>query len=139
MAPTTQFPPLRNLQDIEEFEREPLKSRLLSQDANDWLRHGLDIAPQKIAIRYVHDGNPQGPTFDVTYAQLKRDSLRAAKLFHELGVGPGDAVLYLLPTMPQFYSITIGAMAASISHYNVDTQNSDGIPGHGVVGCHPRR
>jgi fatty-acyl-CoA synthase len=115
MAPASNFPPLRNLRDIEALERQPLQSRLLSQDANEWLRRGLDLAPHKIAIRYIGDGDPQSASIDVTYAQLKRDSIRYANLFHALGVGSGDAVLYLLPTIPQFYPVTIGAMAAGIA------------------------
>ena len=115
MAPTSQFAPLRNLHDIEELEREPLESRLLSQDANVWLRRGLDLAPHKIAIRYINDGDPNSAPVEVTYAQLKRDSLRYANLFHAQGVGSGDAVLYLLPTIPQFYPVTIAAMAAGIA------------------------
>ena len=41
------FSPLRNLRDIEDLERVPLEQRLLSWDANDWIRRGLDLAPQK--------------------------------------------------------------------------------------------
>ncbi len=115
MALTTEFPPLRNLHDIEELEREPLESRMLSRDANVWLRRGLDLAPQKYAIRYINDGDPHSAPVNVTYGDLKRDSIRAANLFYTLGVRSGDAVLYLLPTIPQLYSVTIGAMAAGIA------------------------
>jgi len=97
------------------LERQPLESRLLSQDANVWLRRGLDLAPHKIAIRYINDGDPESTPVEVSYAQLKRDSIRNANLFHAQGVGSGDAVLYLLPTIPQFYPVTIGAMAAGIA------------------------
>ena len=55
------FAPLRSLQDIEELERVPLEQRLLSWDANDWIRHGLDLAPDKVAIHYIEDGNPESP------------------------------------------------------------------------------
>jgi len=115
MAFTSQFAPLRNLHDVEALERQPLESRLLSQDANVWLRRGLDLAPHKIAIRYINDGDPESTPVEVSYAQLKRDSIRNANLFHAQGVGSGDAVLYLLPTIPQFYPVTIGAMAAGIA------------------------
>src|SRR5688572_20695389 len=61
MSAASQFQPLRNIQDIEELERVPLEQRLLSWDVNDWIRHGCDLAPQKVAIRYVEDGNPESP------------------------------------------------------------------------------
>ena len=56
-----EFAPLRNLSDIEDLERVPLEQRLLSWDANIWIRHGLDMVPDKVAIRYVADGNPDSP------------------------------------------------------------------------------
>ena len=42
------FSPIRSLRDIEDLERVPLEQRLLSWDANDWIRHGLDLAPHAL-------------------------------------------------------------------------------------------
>ena len=109
------FSPLRNLRDIEELERVPLEQRLPSFDANDWIRAGLDLNPQKVAIRYVADGNPDSPAIDLTYGELKQRAAATANLFHSLGVGPGDAVLYLMPTIPALYTITLGALATGIA------------------------
>ena len=109
------FSPLRNLRDIEELERTPLEHRLLSWDANVWIRHGLDLAPQKVAIRYVAGGNPEGPVLNVTYGELKQRTTATANLFHSLGVGPDDTVLYLLPTIPALYTIMLGSLATGIS------------------------
>ena len=109
------FSPLRNLRDIEDLERVPLEQRLLSWDANDWIRHGLDLAPQKVAIRYVADGNPDSPAINVTYGELKQRTVATANLFHSLGVGPDDAVLYLMPTIPALYTIMLGSLATGIS------------------------
>lgn len=110
-----EFAPLRNLRDIEELERVPLEQRLLSWDANIWIRHGLDLAPDKVAIRYVADGNPDSPAVNVTYGELKRRATQTANLFHSLGVGPDDAVLYLMPTIPALYAVMLGSLAAGIS------------------------
>ena len=109
------FGPLRNLRDIEDLERVPLEQRLLSWDANDWIRRGLDLAPQKVAIRYVADGNPESPVVSVAYDELKQRATSTANLFHSLGVGPGDAVLYLMPTIPALYTVTLGALATGIA------------------------
>lgn len=109
------FAPLRNIKDVEELERTPLEQRLLSWDVNDWIRHGLDLAPQKTAIRYIDDGNPAGPQVTVSYAELKRRTTATANLFHSLGVGPADPVLFLLPTIPQLYWVMLGSLAAGIS------------------------
>ena len=109
------FGPLRNLRDIEDLERVPLEQRLLSWDANDWIRAGLDLDPQKVAIRYVADGNPESSVVNVTYDELKQRATSTANLFHSLGVGPGDAVLYLMPTIPALYTVTLGALATGIA------------------------
>ena len=110
-----EFSPLRDLTDIEEIERVPLEQRLLSWDANVWIRHGLDLAPDKVAIRYVADGNPDSPAVNVTYGELKRRATATANLFHSLGVGPNDAVLYLMPTIPALYTVMLGSLAVGIS------------------------
>jgi fatty-acyl-CoA synthase len=112
---TSSFAPLRNIQDIEEFERVPLAQRIVSWDANVWLRQGLDLAPDKPAIRYIHDGNPESAPVVVTYAKLKRSAIHAANLFHALGVRPDDAVLFLLPTIPQLYTVMLGSLSAGIA------------------------
>jgi fatty-acyl-CoA synthase len=115
MNTASEFSPLRNLSDVENLERVPLEQRLLSWDVNDWLRHGLNLSPEKVAIRYVADGNPDSPAIDVTYDELKRRAAATANLFHSLGVGPGDAVLYLMPTIPALYSVMLGSLATGIA------------------------
>src|SRR3954465_10900147 len=115
MTTAGRFSPIRNLRDIEALERVPLEQRLLSWDVNDWIHLGLDLAPQKVAIRYVADGNPDSPVVDVTYGELKERAFATANLFHSLGIGPGDAVLYLLPTIPALYTVMLGSLAAGIT------------------------
>ena len=75
------FGPLRNLRDIEDLERVPLEQRLLSWDVNDWIRAGLDLDPQKVAIRYVADGNPESSVVNVTYDELKQRATSTAVEF----------------------------------------------------------
>ena len=115
MSAVSPFQPLRNIHDMEELERVPLEQRLLSWDVNDWIRRGCDLAPQKVAIRYIADGNPETPAVSVSYGELKRRVTQAANLFHSLGVGPDDAVLYLLPTTPHLYTVMLGSLAAGVS------------------------
>src|SRR5262245_12672314 len=115
MSTVSPFEPLRTIHDIEELERVPLEQRVLSWDVNDWIRRGFDLAPQKVAIRYVADGNPGTPAVSVTYAELKQRVTQAANLFHSLGVGPDDAVLYLLPTTPHLYTVMLGSLAAGVT------------------------
>ena len=115
MSAAKQIRPLRNIQDIEDLERVPLEQRLLSWDVNDWIRHGCDLEPQKVAIRYIPDGDPESPAVAVTYRELKQRAILAANLYQSLGVASDDAVLYLLPTTPHLYTIMLSSLATGIS------------------------
>ena len=113
MSAANQFQPLRNIQDIEELERVPLEQRLLSWDVNDWIRHGCDLAAQKVAIRYVSDGNPESPAVTVTYRELKQRATAAANLFRSVGVGPSATTTLareLLISAPQCSGSSIQLM-----------------------------
>jgi len=109
------FSPLRSLADIDELERVPLEQRLLSWDANDWIRRGLDIAPDKIAIQYVADGKPNTRPIELTYRELKQRAVATANLFRTFGVGDHDAVLYLMPTIPALYTVMLASLAVGVS------------------------
>ena len=80
---------------------------------DDSLYNLLDDAarlyPDRIALDYF------GAT--TTYAQVRDQVLKAARVLHEAGVGPGDTVAIALPNCPQafvaFYAcMRIGAIAA---------------------------
>jgi len=109
------FAPLRSIADVEAIERVPLAQRIPSWDANDWIRRGLDLAPDKIAIQYVADGRPDTPPIAWTYRELKHRTIATANLFRRLGVGDTDAVLYLMPTIPSLYGVILGSLAAGVS------------------------
>jgi fatty-acyl-CoA synthase len=109
------YAPLRTLQDVEALERVPLEERIFSWDLNDWLARGCALDPDKIAIRYIADGDPESPAVLLRYRELQSRARKAANLFHSLGVEPGDAVLVVLPTLPQLYVAMLGAVAAGIA------------------------
>jgi fatty-acyl-CoA synthase len=109
------YGPLRTLADVEALERVPLGERIFSWSLNDWLDLGCARDPDKIAIRYVADGNPDSPQITLSYAALWRQSRQVANLFHSLGVGASDPVIFLLPTLPELYVVMVGAVAAGIA------------------------
>src|SRR5215471_2097023 len=86
MDTATNFAPLRSIADVEALERVPLGERIPSWDANDWIRQGLDRAPDKVAIQYVADGRPDTPPLAWTYRELKERTIATANLFRSLGV-----------------------------------------------------
>jgi fatty-acyl-CoA synthase len=115
MDSTTPHSPLRTLKDVEALERVPLEKRIFSWSVNDWIRRGMGLNPEKPAIHYVADGNPAGECATLTYRQLQARVDQAANLFHSLGVGKDDVVFFLLPTVPQLFVVTLGAIAAGIA------------------------
>jgi fatty-acyl-CoA synthase len=106
--------PMRTLRDVEEIERVPLDERIFSWNANDWVAHGCDREPDKIALTYIADGNPESPQVRLSYRELKHRATQIANLLHSYGLGSTDVVLFLLPTLPQLYTLTLGAMARAI-------------------------
>jgi fatty-acyl-CoA synthase len=111
----TVYAPLRTLRDVEELERISLDQQIFSWNLNDWLARGCARDPDKIAIRYVADADPDGAQVALSYRELQAQANRTANLFHRLGIGPGDAVLFLLPTMPELYVVMLGSVAAGIA------------------------
>ncbi|NLG23875.1 MAG: AMP-binding protein [Clostridiales bacterium] len=74
--------------------------------------------PDKRALVWVH---PDGRRVDFTFADIKRESDRAANLFRALGIGRGDVVMLVLMRHYQFwFSIMalhkLGAIAAPATH-----------------------
>ena len=108
------FTPLRTLRDIEEFERVPLEQRIFSWNLNDWIAQGCARDPDKIALRYIADGDPDSVAVSISYHDLAQRGTQTANLFRSLGVGPSDTVLYVLPTVPELYVTMLGALAAGI-------------------------
>ncbi len=115
MGPPSGFAPIRDLHDIEALERVPLEQRIHSWDVNDWIRRGCAIAPEKTALYSLEDADPDAEPARISYRDLQRRSNQVANLLASLGVGPRDAVAYLLPTVPQHYFVQFGALAAGIA------------------------
>jgi fatty-acyl-CoA synthase len=115
MALDVGYAPLRTLADIEALERIPLEQRIDSWNLNDWIARGCARNPDKIAIRFIADGNPESPQTSLTYRQLQGRTRRVANLFHDSGVGPRDPVVFLLPTLPELYVVMLGAVATGIA------------------------
>src|ERR1700761_5881842 len=97
------YPKLRNLADIEAIEKTPLEQQIFSWDVNDWIRRGVALDPAKVALEYFETADPASAPQRITYATLGRQITQAAHLFHSLGVTKDDAVIALMPTLPQLY------------------------------------
>jgi fatty-acyl-CoA synthase len=108
------YPPIRDLRDIEAIEKTPLEQQIFSWDVNDWVRRGLALDPAKVALAYFETADPASVPQRVTYAELSGQITRAANLFHSLGVGEDEAVIALMPTLPELYVTLLGGIAAGV-------------------------
>jgi fatty-acyl-CoA synthase len=111
---TADFPPIRGIRDIEALETTPLEDRVWSWNLNDWLRRAWRLNPDKPALHYVEDGDPERAPVTTSFRELERRSIQAANLFHSYGVREQDGVLILTPTIPETYFALYGAVAAGI-------------------------
>ncbi len=111
----TSHPPIHSLADIEALEKPPLESRIWSWNVNDWIRRGWAHDPKRVAIHFLQDADPAETPESVTFEQLQHRSNQAANLFYASGVRANDAVLTLLPSVPQLFYSQFGGIAAGVA------------------------
>ncbi|MBU0988922.1 MAG: acyl-CoA synthetase [Proteobacteria bacterium] len=107
-------PRIATLADILEVEKIPIEQRLNFFNTYDMLRHGAAIDPEAPAISFFLSGADYSRPMRLTYREFLANVTRTANLFHDLGVGPGDVVSYLLPNLPQTHYVLWGGEAAGI-------------------------
>ncbi len=107
--------PIRNLQDVEALERIALEGRIDSWNLNHWIRRGATLAPAKAAVIYLPHADLGEAPHIVTYDALLRGANRIANLFHAMGVRERDAVVSVLPTVPQLYTASIASLACGVA------------------------
>ncbi|MFM9967715.1 MAG: acyl-CoA synthetase [Burkholderiales bacterium] len=111
----TSHPPIVSLADIEALEKPPLESRIWSWNVNDWIRRGWANDPNRVAIHFLQDADPDETPESVTFEQLRYRSNQSANLFYASGVRANDAVLTLLPSVPQLFYAQFGGIAAGVA------------------------
>lgn len=112
-VPRHQYMPLRTLADVEAIERIPLERRITRWDFAlnllDGCRHDRDRA----ALHVTNNGNIDGEVITWTFADLERRSLQVANLLRASGIGSGDAVAIVGPTVPALFATMIGGLLAA--------------------------
>ena len=105
---------IKNLADVENFEKIPIEQRFPYLNTYDILKHGAAINPEATALSFFLSGENYANPSQVIYRDLLAQITRTANLFHDLGVGPRDVITYLLPNLPQTHYILWGGEAAGI-------------------------
>ncbi|MBW1888534.1 MAG: AMP-binding protein, partial [Deltaproteobacteria bacterium] len=107
-------PGIGTLKEIEEFESVPIEERLKFSNTYDLIKNGVSLNPEALALSFILSGEHYNEPMEVSYRDLMTNVNRAANLFHDVGVGPGDVISYLLPNLPQTHYIFWGGEAAGI-------------------------
>ncbi|MDQ1336982.1 MAG: fatty-acyl-CoA synthase [Thermodesulfobacteriota bacterium] len=105
---------IATMADIEEFERISLQERLTSFNTYDMIKEGAAINPEAPAISFFPSGEAYTNPSRITYRNFLAQITRTANLFHDLGVGPGDVITYLLPNLPHTHYVLWGGEASGI-------------------------
>ena len=100
--------------DIEEIEKIPLEERLTVHNTYDMIRQGASIDPDAPAMSLLLSGDKLDQPVRVTYAEFLAKVTQTANLLHDLGIGPGDVVTYLLPNLTHTHYVIWGGEAAGI-------------------------
>ena len=103
-----------SLADIEQIEETPIEKRLVADNTYDLIRYGVSLDPQAPALSFFADGNAYKKAITYSYAEFLGEVNRTANLFHDLGIGPGCVVSYILPNLPQTHFVLWGGQAVGI-------------------------
>jgi len=111
------LPALRSAADVQAFEASArYEDRIAAQSTFDALQLGAAIAPDAPALQFIASAESLEPALTLSHAQFLARVTQAGNLFHAFGVGPQDAVSFLLPLLPQAYYGLFGAQVAGIAN-----------------------
>jgi len=112
----TEMPVFKTAADVKAFEETPYADRVAAQSTYEALQVGASRNPQAAAIQFLPKADPEETPVTVSYAQFIGRVTQSANMFAALGVGPDDAVSFLLPLLPQSFFALFGAQAAGIAN-----------------------
>ncbi|WP_417623980.1 acyl-CoA synthetase [Paremcibacter congregatus] len=106
---------IKTAQDCAELGQMPLQNRLDGLTSTyAVIRRAAARWPDKTAIRFLPTAARDEAGVEISYAALFARVTRTANLLHDLGIGPGDVVSYLLPNLPETHYVLWGAEAAGV-------------------------
>ena len=138
--------PVESEADLEALERQSFAEAAAVRSTYEILERSARAHPDGVAISFLPTGEVEAEAVRITYRQLFARGTQAANMFHALGVGPKDAVSFLLPLLPQGHFTFWGACTAGIvnpinfllSAENVaDLMNAAGAKVVVALGPHP--
>ena len=104
------------LEDLQEIEKTPLSERNLPESTYAMFQQAAEKYGDKQALAFFLQAKDYEKAVHYSYRDLLARITQAANMFHGLGVGPNDAVSYILPNLPQTYFTLYGGEAAGIGN-----------------------
>lgn len=105
---------VRTIADVEAIEKTPIAEKIKALNTYDLLRNGAAINPDAPALSSFFSGEDYTSSRTISYRDFFFKITQTANLFHDLGVGPGDVISYLLPNLPETHYVLWGGEAAGI-------------------------
>lgn len=105
-----------SLNDLAALEEAPWEEVSPATSTYELLVAAAARWPGKTAITFLPTGSVEDDPVRITYQAMMGRITQAANMFHGLGVGPKDAVSFLLPLLPQTQFTLWGAEAAGIAN-----------------------
>ncbi len=112
--PLTRAFPIRDQADLARFEEIPLERALPVRSTYELIRNAAHVFGDGVALTFLHDARPDGPTTSWSYARVLAGIHQTANALHRLGVRPDDAVAVLLPGCLEYLLALWGGEAAAI-------------------------
>jgi len=107
---------IRNIGDIKSVESVPLEERVPTKSTYELIKKGAQEDPDAVALYFLMSGEMWETPMEVTYREFLGRITQSANLFQDLGVGPRDAVTYILPNLPHTHFTLWGAETAGIAN-----------------------
>ncbi len=107
---------MRNIDDIRSIESVPLEQRVTTKSTYELIKNGAATDPDTVAIHFLISGEAWETPIEVTYKEFLGRITQSANLFHDLGIGQGDVVTYILPNIPHIHYVLWGAETAGIAN-----------------------
>ncbi|MEM9781583.1 MAG: acyl-CoA synthetase [Pseudomonadota bacterium] len=102
------------LADNQRIEETPLDERYETGSIYAMLAATAARRPDSPAISFQLQGKATSPAETLSWSALLAQVTRAANLFRRLGVGPGDAVAYVLPNANETVVTLLAGMTAGV-------------------------
>lgn len=108
------YPPIRNNDDARRLEASPLADLMPAKNAFDAVRQAAEAYPDNVALKLLSPGDVEALAREIRYREFLGRCYQTANMLHDLGMGPGDTVSFLLPLCPEAYYTIVGGEATGI-------------------------